>query len=103
MSTWTLQETNSFRKKFDKLIPRNLRKEVSKKIKKLQENPYRSKPLGYKFLREKKIDKWRLYFIIHNQKLSIFFIDLSDKKLQEDTIKKIKEELKNILLGTKTK
>lgn len=89
---YSLRQTKIFRDKYKKIIPFNKRIEVKKKINKLASNPYNSKPLGYKFFREKKIDKWRIYFIIYNEKLILYFVDLSDKKLQQKTIEKIKKE-----------
>jgi len=59
----------------------------------LSENPYCGKPLGYKFFREKKIKKWRIYYLIYEEYLVLYFINLSDKILQQTTIDKIKSEL----------
>ncbi|MBT5424122.1 type II toxin-antitoxin system RelE/ParE family toxin [archaeon] len=92
MTKWILEQTELFEKKFLKLIPKNLQEEVKNQIKKLTNNPYNSKPLGYKFFREKKIKKWRIYFLIYEDKLVVYFIDISDKKLQQYTIDKIKSD-----------
>ena len=90
---WILEKTELFEKKFDKLIPKNLQKKVKKQIQKLTENPFKSKPLGFRFFREKKIDKWRIYFLIYEEVIVVYFIDLSDKKLQQKIINEIKEQL----------
>ena len=45
------------------------------------------------FLREKKIKKWRIYYLIYDKYLVLYFINVSDKKLQQSTIDKIKSEL----------
>jgi hypothetical protein len=94
VTTWIIEQTEFFEKRFNKLIPENLKDDVKSQIAKLGENPYNSKPLGYKFFREKKVKKWRIYFLIYENKLVIYFIDISDKKLQQETIDKIKSEFK---------
>ena len=94
MAKWMIEQTELFEKRFKKLIPKSLQAAVKKQILKLAENPFNSKPLGYKFFREKKIKKWRIYLIIYEDILIIYFIDISDKKLQQKTIDKIKSEFK---------
>ena len=94
MTEWKLEKTEIFDKRFKKLIPKNLQKEVKKQILKLEKNPFVGKPLGYKFFRELKIKKWRIYFLIYQNKLVVYFIDLSDKKLQQETIDEIKGDFK---------
>jgi putative component of toxin-antitoxin plasmid stabilization module len=92
MKKWNIEQTEIFEKHFNKEIPKNLQENVKKQILKLQNNPFKGKPLGFKFLREKKIKKWRIYFLIYEDNLVLYFIDVSNKKLQKTTIKKIKEE-----------
>lgn len=83
-----------FDKNFKKLIPKNVQEDFKKQIKKLlSENPFSGKPLGYKFFREKKIKKWRIYYLIYEDYLVLYFINVSDKKLQQSTIDKIKSDL----------
>ncbi len=88
--TWKIEQTELFEKRFEKLIPDNLKQDVKDRIIKLGENPYNSKPLGYPFFREKKIKKWRIFFLVYQERLVVYFIDISDKKLQQDTINKVK-------------
>lgn len=92
MKKYEIEQTELFEKRFNKLIPKNLKEKIKKQILKLSYNPYNSKPLGYKYFREKRIQKWRIYFIIHEEKLIVYFIDISDKKAQQETINKIKKE-----------
>lgn len=94
MAKWDFEQTKIFEKNFNKLIPEDLQPTVKKQIRKLLiENPYNSKPLGYKFFREKKIKKWRIYFLIYDAHLVLYFVNVSDKKLQQETIDKVKSEL----------
>jgi hypothetical protein len=69
VTTWIIEQTEFFEKRFNKLIPDNLKKDIKSQIAKLSENPYNSKPLGYKFFREKKVKKWRIYFLIYEIKI----------------------------------
>ncbi|MBI3334253.1 hypothetical protein HYZ97_02100 [Candidatus Pacearchaeota archaeon] len=36
---------------------------IEKEISQLEDNPFVGKPLGYKFFREKRVDKFRIYFL----------------------------------------
>jgi putative component of toxin-antitoxin plasmid stabilization module len=91
---WKLEKTRTFEDKFKKLIPKNLQPKIKKLVQKISKNPYSSKPLGVSFLREKKIRKWRIYFLIYNDRCIIYFVDISDKKTQQKTIDIIKRRLK---------
>jgi len=94
MVEWTFEQTQIFEKNLNKLIPKDIQQGFRKQIRKLlSENPYCGKPLGYKFFREKKIKKWRIYYLIYEEYLVLYFINLSDKILQQTTIDKIKSEL----------
>lgn len=94
MEKWRFEQTEIFEKNFNKLIPKDIQESFKKQIKKLlEENPYCGKPLGYKFFREKKIKKWRIYYLIYETYLVLYFINLSDKKLQQAVIDRTKSEL----------
>jgi mRNA-degrading endonuclease RelE of RelBE toxin-antitoxin system len=93
---WSIEITEIFEHNFNKLIPKNLQDSLKKQIFKLKENPYVGKPLGYRYFREKKIKKWRIYYLIYESRLVIYFIDVSDKKSQQIVIDKIKEKLKEL-------
>ena len=102
MVEWILEQTTDFEKEFDKLIPKNLQERVKKQILKLKENPFVGKPLGVRFFREKKFDKWRVYFLIYEEKIIVYFVGISNKKLQQHKIdllrelfKPFKEEIEN--------
>ena len=91
---WDIEQTKLFEKNFKKIIPKDLQKKVKEQILKLQYNPFNSKPLGFKFFREKRIKKWRIYFLIYEKVLIINFISISNKKLQQKTINGIKTRFK---------
>ena len=51
------------------------------------------KPLGYPFFREKKMGKYRIYFLVYGDINAVLLITISDKKAQQEIIDKIKSEL----------
>ncbi len=55
----------------------------------LQENLKVGKPLRYSWLREKKLDNKRLYYIIHEEKSKAILIAFGTKKNQQDIIGEI--------------
>lgn len=59
----------------------------------LAENPYIGKPLGYPFLREKKIVGRRVYYLIYEDLKLVLLIATSGKKDQQATINHIKRKL----------
>ncbi len=71
---------------------------------KLAENPYTRKPLGLYWFREKKLDKYRIYYLIYENLDSVFMVAISGKKDQQKVINTIRllleyfrEELKKLL------
>jgi mRNA-degrading endonuclease RelE of RelBE toxin-antitoxin system len=84
--------TKTFDKEFDKL-PKTEQKEVENFEKKLSENPFVGKPLGLIFLREKKLDGRRIYYLIYDDFVVVLMVAISDKKTQQPTIDSIKEKL----------
>ena len=52
------------------------------------------KPLGRRYLREKKFGNKRLYFLIYRNQLIVLAVGISDKKMQQNIINKILSELK---------
>ena len=80
--------TDEFDRDFDKL-DYSMQKQIDKIFEKLEVNPYVGKPLGYEFLREKKIQNYRIYYLIYDNYVAVFVIAISDKKDQQDVIDKI--------------
>ena len=93
MKKWILEQTEIFEKNFKRLIPNEIQEQFKKQIMKLSENPYSGQPLNCKFLREKKIKKWRIYYSIYDVYLVLYLINVSNKKLQQKVIDKIKSQL----------
>lgn len=56
----------------------------------LMNYPYVGKPLDYKWFREKRFGKYRLYFLIYDNLKAVYIIALSDKKDQQKIINTIK-------------
>jgi putative component of toxin-antitoxin plasmid stabilization module len=53
-------------------------------------------PLGYKWFRELKQGKYRVYFYIYKNEIVILLLDTFDKKTQKEVISKIKKYLKEL-------
>jgi len=86
--------TDTFEKKFNKIIPKSLKEFAKNTIGKLRNNPYLGKPLSFKFIRELKIKKFRIYYMVYEKITIVLLITASDKKLQKKTISLIKEKRK---------
>ncbi len=56
----------------------------------LPKNPYQGDPLGFKFLREKKIKGKRVYFLIYDDYVLVLMVAIGDKKTQKKDIAQIK-------------
>lgn len=78
---------------WEKLLPKEYQEQIKRIIRQLKETHDVGKPLGYPFFREKKIGKYRIYFLVYEDVDAILLITISDKKTQQDTIDKIKENL----------
>ncbi len=78
---------------WEKSLPKDYQDQIEKIIKQLKETWQVGKPLGYPFFREKKIGKFRLYFLVYEDIGMVLLITISDKKAQQETIDKIKHEL----------
>ena len=102
---YVLKMTEMFEKKFYKLIPLSLQKQLWCRILSLSKNPYVGKPLGYPFIRELKLGKFRVYFTIFEDEVTVLMADISDKKNQQETIDLLihnKEYLKKLVKNLKT-
>ena len=79
------QETKKLDKKYQKQIEK-LKDQLAVKI-------HIGKILRYPFLREKKIQDKRIYFLIYENLNSVLLVAISSKKTQQETIDKIAELL----------
>jgi len=81
--------TREFDRDFLKL-DKSIKKRVEDEIEQLKSNPYVGKSLGYKFFREKKVKKFRFYYLIYDEYIVVFIVALSEKKDQQKAINTIK-------------
>ena len=78
---------------WERLLPKEYRQQIKQIIKELKKSYDTGKPLGYPFFREKKLGKYRIYFLVYEGVDTVLLITISDKKTQQDTIDKIKKDL----------
>lgn len=78
---------------WEKSLPKDYQKQIENIIKQLKETGDVGKPLGYPFFREKKLGKYRLYFLVYKDIDAVLLVTMSDKDAQQETINKIKHEL----------
>ena len=68
--------------------------EVAEKLpEKLAVNPFQGDPLGYPFLREKRIREKRIYYLIYEDLKLVLLVAVSSKKDQQTTIDHLKNGL----------
>ena len=77
---------------------------VEKVFDQLAVNPFAGKPLGARWFREKKFENFRVYFLIFEDRKSVYVVNLSTKKGQQKIINSIwllldvyKKELEDLL------
>ncbi len=88
--------TANFEKEIDKWLSLEEKRKVERFEKnQLPFNPYVGDPLGYRFLREKRLDTKRVYYLIYEEFQSVILIQISGKKQQQSTIDEIKRNLDN--------
>ena len=82
----------------------NFQNQVDKIENQLVENPYVGKPLNAEWFREKKIGKYRIYYLIYESLESVFVVGISEKKDQQKVINTIrllfdffKSEIENLV------
>ena len=82
---------------FENMMLKLLTKGEQERIVKLEEEisqlGFTGKPLGYTFLREKRISEKRVYFLVYEDIKSVLMVAISSKKTQQKTIDKIREFL----------
>lgn len=62
---------------------------VEKIFDQLAVNPFAGKPLGFKWFWEKKFENRRLYFLVFENKRSVYVVNFSTKKDQQKIINSI--------------
>jgi len=78
---------------WETLLPKDQQEQIKGFIRELKQNHNTGKPLGYPFFREKKMGKYRIYFLIYEDVDTVLLVTISDKKAQQDTIDNIKSQL----------
>lgn len=103
MDKFSLYHSATFDRKLAKFNI-DFQRQVNNIEDKLIINPEIGKPLNVKWFREKKINKYRIYYLIYEDLKSIFMVDISEKKDQQKIINTIrllfnffKIELKDII------
>lgn len=92
-SEYKILQTETFEKTY-RLLTKGEKERINRIKEQLKINPWVGKPLGYRFFREKKIDGFRIYYLIYEEYLIVYLITRSSKKLQQRTINYIKSHLK---------
>lgn len=84
--------TETFQKEIGKW-PKDYQEIAEKIPRKLAENPLLGDPLGYPFLREKRVREKRVYYLVYPNLNLVLLVAASGKKDQQATINHIKEQL----------
>tara|TARA_Y100000310_G_C20460848_1_gene705283 strand:+ start:385 stop:699 length:315 start_codon:yes stop_codon:yes gene_type:complete len=81
---------------FDKKLEHfsdHFKQQIDRFEEQLKENPYVGKPLGVRWFREKKLDLYRMYYLIYQDLNAVYIITLSAKKDQQKIINTIRHFL----------
>ena len=89
MENFKVFVTRTFEAKLSKQ-ERKFKEWVEKIFDQLAESPFAGKPLGTKWFREKKFENYRIYFLVFEDKKSVYVVNLSDKKDQQKIINSIR-------------
>src|SRR3989338_2810573 len=68
----------------------HFKKQIDRCEEQLAENPYVGKPLSVPWFREKKLDIYRMYYLIYEDLQAVYIITLSGKKEQQKIINTIR-------------
>ena len=86
MENYAIKETKEFKKEFKKL-PKHIRKRFKRQFRKVLINPYGlGRPLKFEWFREIKTEGYRVYYLIFDEKITVLFLGVSDKKNQQVVI-----------------
>lgn len=85
--------TNEFERLMGKLLTPEERLRVENIEGEIAERGVTGDPLGYPFLREKRISGKRVYFLAYEEYQSALMVSISDKKSKRATIEEIKAYL----------
>ena len=85
--------TEEFEKRMKKLLTNEQQKRVDSIEDEIAEKGFVGYPLSFNFLREKRISDKRVYFLVYDDLKTALMVSISDKKMQQETIGKIKAYL----------
>ena len=71
---------------WEKLLPKDYQEQIQGFIKELKQNYNTGKPLGYPFFREKKMGKYRLYFLIYGMLIRFCWLLSATRKLSKTSL-----------------
>jgi len=86
---YAVYRTTVFSKKRD-VFSNDFKNQIDHIEGQLKENPYVGKPLGVRWFREKKLDVFRMYYLIYEDLQAVYIITLSGKKDQQKVINTIR-------------
>ena len=87
--SYEIYETETFSKLY-KSMEKEEREQLNKIKIQIKENPSVGKPLKFDWFREKKYGKYRIYYLIYEDIVAVFMVDISEKKYQQKVINTIK-------------
>jgi mRNA-degrading endonuclease RelE of RelBE toxin-antitoxin system len=79
--------------RFDKELTKynkSFQERIDKIEDQISENPYTGSPLNVKWFREKRYEKYRIYFLIYEDLKSVIMVGISEKKDQQKVINTIR-------------
>lgn len=92
MVGYAVYTIESFDKKVEKLN-REEQERIKKIFLQLKENPYVGDSLRYRFLREKRMEEKRIYYLVYDDLMAVLVVAISGKKMQQETINCIINDL----------
>ena len=87
--SYAVYRTEIFSKKLNS-FSEDFKEQIDLIEEQLKENPYVGKPLGVRWFREKKLDVFRMYYLIYEDLQAVYIITLSGKKDQQKIINTIR-------------
>jgi len=89
---YTVYTTENFEREMKKLSGEN-NERIRKLFLQIKDNPYVGDQLRYKFLREKRLNEKRIYYLVYDELLAVLIVAISGKKEQKETIDHIVQYL----------
>ncbi len=75
-------------------IDASLRRQATRIINSLKTQPLQGKPLGHRYLREKRLKNYRLYYLVYPELGAVLVMRITTKKAQQTTIDGLRQEMK---------